>query len=247
MNSKTIGLLISICLAVLMGVVLVAVVFFNTMNAYDSVATVRDNSIVEGQSHPEETFLDVPLLYQFEEPSLYNGCEVTSLAMIMNYSGYDISKNQLAEVIKKVPFVDEDGYYGNLNIGFVGDIEGNDPGLGVYAKLIEDILVKYVNQNKVKNITGESFQKIEEAIALGFPVWVITTIDFMPVSDLEVWDTREGLVEITYSMHSVVVTGYDQDSIYLNDPYGEKDYKTDKEDFVKVWEQMGSQGIYIEI
>ncbi|AMP20070.1 hypothetical protein AZF37_01765 [endosymbiont 'TC1' of Trimyema compressum] len=62
----------------------------------------------------------MPLLYQFDDPPLYNGCEVTSLAMILSNSGYDISKNQLAQEINKEPFIDEDGFYGNFNIGFVG-------------------------------------------------------------------------------------------------------------------------------
>ncbi|AMP20071.1 hypothetical protein AZF37_01770 [endosymbiont 'TC1' of Trimyema compressum] len=106
--------------------------------------------------------------------------------------------------------------------------------------------MKYVNKNQVKNISGESFQEVEKAIALGSPVWVIKTIDFMPAADMEAWPTRQGIMEITYSMHSVVVVGYDQDFIYLNDPYGEKDYRTDKENFIAAWKQMGSQGIYIE-
>ncbi|WP_281178932.1 C39 family peptidase [endosymbiont 'TC1' of Trimyema compressum] len=121
-----------------------------------------------------------------------------------------------------------------------------DSGLGVYNKPVEDVLVKYVNKNQVKNISGESFQEVEKAIALGSPVWVIKTIDFMPAADMEAWPTRQGIMEITYSMHSVVVVGYDQDFIYLNDPYGEKDYRTDKENFIAAWKQMGSQGIYIE-
>ena len=44
-------------------------------------------------------------------------------------------------------------------------------------------------------------------------------------------------------MHSVVVTGYDAESIYFNDPYGEKDASMDKKNFIAAFEQMGSQAI----
>ena len=245
-KGKLIGLVIIVNLGVILGLVLIGVTLFNAIKIEEPVITVADASVIEEPTLPSEVFLDVPLIYQFEEPALYNGCEVTSLAMVMNYSGYAINKNQLAEGINKVPFVDDEGYYGNLNIGFVGDIEGNDPGLGVYNKPIEELLIKYINKDKVINITGSSFQKVEEAIAQGFPVWTITTIDFMPANDFEVWNTREGEMGITYSMHSVVLTGYDEAYVYLNDPYGEKDYKTDKEAFIQAWQQLDSQGIYIE-
>src|ERR1700726_1372539 len=34
--------------------------------------------------------LDVPLINQMDPPHLYNGCEVTSLAMILNYNEYHV-------------------------------------------------------------------------------------------------------------------------------------------------------------
>ncbi len=45
--------------------------------------------------------LDVPLINQMDSPKLYNGCEVASLAMILNYSGYHVTKNELANEVKK--------------------------------------------------------------------------------------------------------------------------------------------------
>src|SRR5215510_6806733 len=52
---------------------------------------------------PDSKLLDVPLLNQMDKPLLYNGCEVTSLAMILNYNGVKVTKNELAENIKTVP------------------------------------------------------------------------------------------------------------------------------------------------
>src|SRR5699024_5742620 len=75
--------------------------------------------------------LYVPLLNQMDDPRLYNGCEVTSLAMIANYEGYKVTKNELANQLPTVPLDYENGLKGNPNKGFVGDMV-DGPGLTVY-------------------------------------------------------------------------------------------------------------------
>ena len=47
-------------------------------------------------------------------------------------------------------------------------------------------------------------------------------------------------------MHSVVVVGSDADSLFINNPYGQKDQEIDRQNFISAWEQMGKQAIYIE-
>lgn len=74
---------------------------------------------------------------------------------------------------------------------------------------------------------------------------MITTARFQPVSDFKTWDTPRGSINITYSEHSVVITGYDAGHIYVNDPYGTKNKQLGREAFEKAWKQMGSQAIVI--
>lgn len=198
-------------------------------------------NVSEDPKIAEEIQLDVPLLNQMDSPRLYNGCEVTSLAMILNYKGISVTKNQLAQEITRVPLQYSNGENGNPNTGFVGNMEVG-PGLGVYHEPIFELAQKYTN---AADITNSSFDKLIEEVANGNPVWVITTSTFAPVSEFETWQTPEGTVDITYNMHSVVITGYDSTNIYINNPYGTKNQKVDRENFIKAWEQMGKQAVFL--
>ena len=47
--------------------------------------------------------MDVILYNQMDAPRLYNGCEVTSLAMLLHYNRYEhVTKNKLANEVKRV-------------------------------------------------------------------------------------------------------------------------------------------------
>lgn len=207
--------------------------------------------ITEEKSESEETklladsvILDVPLLNQMDAPRLKSGCEITSLAMILNYKGIQVSKNQLAVEIPRVPLRYNSGEYGNPNIGFVGNME-DGPGLGVNHVPLFNLAKNYVG-DRASDLTQQPFEVLLSKVAKGNPVWILTTKTFAPVSDFMTWQTPQGPVDVTYSMHSVVITGYDKDSIYINNPYGQKNQKVERGPFIAAWEQMGKQSIVIE-
>lgn len=193
---------------------------------------------------PNSILLDVPILNQLDQPQLYNGCEVTSLAMLLNFHGIQVTKNTLAANIATVPLDYSNNLHGNPSVGFVGDMVGG-PGLGVYNGPVFDLAKKYVG-DKAVNLTDHPFTDILKKVGQGLPVWIITTSNFVPVSDFQQWNTPQGTIQVTYSEHSVVITGYDQNYIYVNDPYGVKNRKVDRTDFIKAWDQMGQQAIVIE-
>ncbi|NRD78029.1 C39 family peptidase [Bacillus sp. BRMEA1] len=192
---------------------------------------------------PESKLLDVPLINQMDPPMLYNGCEVTSLAMILNYSGIKVTKNELASHIRTVPLTYDNGQKGNPNEGFVGDMI-NGPGYAVYNGPVFELAKKYAG-NRAVNLTGSPLTDLLKKVSQGKAVWVITTVDFAPVSEFEAWDTPQGNIQISFNEHSVVITGYDAHSIYINDPYGDKNEKLDRGNFEKAWNQMGRQAIVI--
>lgn len=164
--------------------------------------------------------------------------------MILNYNGYHVTKNELADNIKTVPLNDQNNLKGNPNVGFVGDMD-DGPGLGVYNGPIYDLARKYAG-NRVVNLTGSTFNDLLKKVSHGEPVWIITTSTYAPVSDFEKWNTPQGTIMITYDEHSVVITGYDDHSVYINDPYGSKNKKVARTSFEKAWKQMGKQAIVIK-
>lgn len=218
-----------------------------TSSTTTAPSAMRQRNIALAAKQPiisPSKLLNVPLIYQFSPPRLYNGCEVTSLAMILNYNGYHVTKNELAEEIKTVPFTYRNGLKGNPNSGFVGDMD-DGPGLGVYNGPIYALAQKYAGAKAV-NLTNSPFTDLLRKINEGEPVWVIITSDFAPVSIFEKWPTPQGTINITFREHSAVMTGYDSRYIYVNNPYGDKNQKLNRISFQKAWEQMGSQAIVIE-
>ncbi len=195
--------------------------------------------------------LNVPHIRQL--PELGRGCEVTSLAMILNYFGVEANKMQLAEEVAKdtTPYrVDSDGtiYYGNPYDGFVGNMyDLRQSGYGVYHGPIYDLANTYL-PDQVIDLTGADFEELLQFISNGYPVWVVTNGSFqqLPADQFELWHTPTGVVEITKRMHAVVLTGYSDNQVIINDPlYSYGGRWTNLEDFQKSWEQMGHQAVVI--
>ncbi|MEH7012911.1 C39 family peptidase [Neobacillus niacini] len=205
-----------------------------------------DRTLVVYQKEPimkESILLSVPTLMQF--PELPRGCEVTSLAMLLNYAGVSVDKLTLANEITKVPY-QQDGFYGNPHNGFVGNMYTyNQPGLSVYNEAVEELAHKYL-PNQIDNFSGEDFNSVKKKLNEGKPVWVIigSTYAFLPEEHWETWNTKEGEIKITRKVHSVLVTGYDENNVYFNDPFfSDQNRSAHLKDFVTSWTQFGSQAI----
>lgn len=200
---------------------------------------------------PEKKKLDVPVIMQM--PELPRGCEVTALAMLLNYNGKDVSKMELARKIKKDTTpqqVDSNGRIinGNPYDGFVGNMyDVKQSGYGVYHGPISELARSYFKE-KVLDLSGLEFDDLLYFISNGHPVWVITNVTYKPLEEsyFQMWHTPTGIVKVTNKLHSVVITGYDKNNVYVNDPLSSSPNKTvNKLEFQKSWEQMGNQAVCI--
>lgn len=190
--------------------------------------------------------LNAPVIKQ--HPELPSGCEITSLTMLLQFYGVTKGKTELASEMKKdpTPMVrDDDGsiaYWGNPNTGFVGDITGRTRGFGIYHSALFELLKKYVPSGV--DLTNGSFDRVEQFISDGAPAVVWTTIDFNVPSKWVVWDTPIGPIQTTFQEHAVLLVGYDEQNVYVNDPWtGRAQVAVNKEQFVQTWEAMGKQAI----
>ncbi len=194
-------------------------------------------------TNAEKFPIDVPLISQ--NPELPRGCEVTSLAMLLNHAGIMVNKIELAENVKKVPF-QQDGLMGNPNDGFVGSMYTlEEPGLGVYHDPIFDLAEHYL-PNRIIDLTGFDFEEILIHLKDGKPIWVIanTWYNYVPETYWFTWKTSSGNIQITYQEHSVVLTGFDETYVFFNDPLEViKNRKVLKTEFEKAYNQMGKQAI----
>jgi len=222
-------------------------VYTNGMTKYMEKLTffnIQSGKEAEFSKNDEKVIIpNVPLIQQL--PELDRGCEVTSLAMMLQYAGITVDKMKLANEIKKVDFMN-DGVRGNPNEGFVGNIYTfSESGYGVYHGPLFQLAKKYL-PNKAVDLTGKSIEELYKSVKAGQPVVMITNATFAPLDEDEftTWETNSGDVSITYNEHCVVLVGYDKEFVYIRDPLSDSlDVKVPRENFEKAWIQMGSQAI----
>ncbi|TNJ67148.1 hypothetical protein FE784_06280 [Paenibacillus hemerocallicola] len=194
---------------------------------------------------PPSAMIDAPAVKQL--PELPPGCEIVSLTMLLNFYGVNKSKMELVDEMVKdpTPAKWQKGaivYWGNPYSGYVGDVTGKSRGFGIYHTGLFPTL--QANVPTAVDLTGSEFDAIERQIADGKPVIVWTTIDFAIPKKWVTWDTPIGPIETTFMEHAVLLVGYDEQHVYVNDPLsGKKAHKLNKEQFLATWDAMGKQAL----
>lgn len=212
----------------------------------------KDDTLIWSNVDPLPEEKKISGIMRIEQmPELPRGCEVTSLAMLMNYKKKNVTKLELAENIDKNPVkISRSGgktYCGDPNDGFIGDMyDFSKHGLGVYHAPIAKLLAEYL-PNSTVDLTGCEFGDLYYSLNLNRPVWVIINSSYavLPASEFETWVTPSGKeIQITYREHSVLVTGYDANNVYFLDPLNQIT-SLNKNTFIKIWEQMGRQAVTV--
>jgi uncharacterized protein YvpB len=218
-----------------------------TTNIVEKPPVTHKNSVV---SISKQKMLDVPLIKQ--NPELRYGCEVTSLTMVLNHAGVKVTKMELFQRVKK----DNDPIqrsasgdilkWGNPNDGFVGDMTGRRAGYAVFDQPIAQLVNDYLPDRAV-NLTNEPFEKILAHVSKGYPVVVWTTGDYRLPDRPESWMHGNQVIKSPLDLHAVVLVGYDEGNVYLNDPLsGKKNVKVNKQRFIASWKALKSRAVSYE-
>jgi uncharacterized protein YvpB len=212
----------------------------------DAVEEVKLKTAVEAPIAPSSAMLDAPLIMQY--PELPRGCEITSLTMLLQFYGVDKGKMELLPEMNRDTTPIEynlDGsikYWGNPYVGFVGDITLDSVGFGIYHSALFDLLATYIPS--ALDLTGGFFQDLEQQIAQGIPVMVWTTVRYEVPDKWVEWDTPAGPIRTTFQEHAVLLVGFDEENVYVNDPLkNRKNVKINKAQFTASWKAMGQQAL----
>lgn len=150
--------------------------------------------------------LDVNCVLQ--NPDLPTGCEITSLATVLNFYGYDVSKTTLADkYLKKGKGAGTD-----FRKVFFGDPRSSG-GFGCYAQPIVDAAEKYLTEQnsdyKVYNYSGKEFEELLKEVENGVPVIIWGTIDMERPYYTYEWIIDGEKVSWIAPEHCFVLIGYD--------------------------------------
>lgn len=194
--------------------------------------------------------LDAPIFRQ--HPELPSGCEITSLSMLLNFAGVAKTKMDLLPdmPLDTTPLKSNPNgtpaFWGNPNTGFVGEITGKAKGFGIYHTALFKVLEMHLPG--AVDLTRSPFEVLEEKLSEGIPSVVWTTIDFKVPARWLTWDTPIGPIETTFMEHAVLLVGYDEEYVYVNDPWtGKAKFPVKKAQFIETYDAMGQQALSYEI
>ncbi|MBM6773928.1 C39 family peptidase, partial [Ligilactobacillus agilis] len=125
-----------------------------------------------------------------QRPELPTGCEITAVTMMLRYAGVNVSKTQLADEMPRSS---------NPDYGFIGNpysIYGNWVAPGGVAPVIN----RHLGHSQI--MTGASLQAIKDKLLLENHLVVVW---FANING--------------FGTHTVTLTGYNNDTIYYNNPW----------------------------
>lgn len=181
-----------------------------------------------GNTFPEAYSIEgFPLILQM--PELPTGCEVTALAMVLDYWNISVDKVDLAvNYLPTLPNVDlwygpGDRLYGNdMNQYFIGDPRTTDGiicGPAAIVRTASSYLAKHGAKLQAEDHSGIDLDTLYQIVSEGIPVVVWCTIEMTERDVVEGWYTSVGeYVDWGHSDHAAVLVGFDPVNVLVADP-----------------------------
>lgn len=233
---------------------------FNQLKQYieemSETSETSDNKAGEGVKQEDieymnykNIFLDVQNIPQ--KPELPTGCEITSLAILLNYLHPE-------KGIDKVTLADEYLEMGKPGMvspdeKFVGNPHHTGNSFGANAPVLVKSAEKYYAENmadtvkQVKNLTGTEFKELLAYVIDGYPVMIWATINMLEPYTSIIWTIDGKEVPWQAQFHCMVLIGFDfeKEVYYIADPLKEGITEYNVDLLEKRYEQIGQQAIVI--
>ncbi len=221
---------------------------------HNCMADAADPGIPQEEAEIAESAVCLDVECELQLPELPNGCEITSLSIVMRYFGFHTDKMTLAHDW----LASSEQSVGTVNpeYSFWG-YPWKDNSYGCFAPVIKGtaesyfIMVDNLHTGEPegfvsRNITGATPEQLYQQIENGLPVIVWVTQDLVAPSPCGTWIIEGKQFTWMSPMHCVVLTGFDRENkkVYIADPMkGNTEY--DMTLFEKRFKDMGSQGVVI--
>lgn len=190
---------------------------------------------------------------QKQLPMLPNGCEVTSLSMLLAAAGAPTSKMVLAgeqPTDPRQPVFSTDRRdlreiesWGDPERNFVGNVAATY-GYGIYHTPVARLLDSKL-PGRARDLTGGSFQDLIRQVDAGTPVLVWTTTSLRPTDQWVTWTGPNGPVRATFNEHAVLLVGHTASRLIVNDPLSGRQETVDPGPFITAWRQLGRQALTV--
>lgn len=189
--------------------------------------------------------LDVNCIYQ--KPELPNGCEVTSLAIVLKYLGFDVTKETLADQYLPKGRIGSTSPY----VAYIGNPRVRSASWYCYSPVIarcgNSYLQTQTTDYEAVDLTGQEFDRILCEVDAGRPVILWGTLSMSGPSTGSDW-VIDGVHYTKYmNLHCLVLIGYDQKQglAYMADPLrGNVTYSLST--VKRRYEQLGKQAVVIK-
>lgn len=198
--------------------------------------------------------LTVPKIRQ--NPELPTGCEATAAAMLLQAYGYSFTKQQVADALPKSTFTTVEGrrYAAHPNEAFIGSPYTN--AYGVYSKPVAQTMRELIESVGGRHtplvITGCDENTILYYIANNMPVCIWATMGMAQTKYMPGWYImRDGQLTDEYyewlgNEHCLVLTGYTDDKVMVNDPLKNSvSWTYDRDTFFTRWKEQGQHAIVL--
>lgn len=200
----------------------------------------------------KDVFSDIQL--QLQNPELPNGCEVTSLAMLLTAAGYPVDKLELYEYLPREEF----SYSGSARLGpnpqeaFAGDPASASGGWycleGPVVKTGNRWLQSSGGSAEMVNLTGLEQSQLNALLEEGTPlvVWITQEYEEPAYRESFTWTLPDSTQYIPYdNLHCVVVVGTEGDAYRVADPI--RGWQSvDQEAFWKSFDGMGRRAVTVD-
>ena len=198
---------------------------------------------------------NVPLIGQSKLPT---GCETCSATMLLKHYGYNISETTFADkYLVKKPFGYSNGSYTgpDPNCAFVGTPYSSNS-YGAYAPIMVKCMNKYLSYKSYKavEISGKSLEYLSgKYVAQGQPIMIWATINMLPSFKTTTWRVNYTDENAKYKLgsyytwtageHCLLLTGYDKNYYYFNDPWTNARTRYSKSLVNTRYNELGKQAV----